>query len=100
MRVLYHPNHQVTFGLSAEQPDQYIGGSAGGSGIRLPSALSTLSGTQLDAANETLAAPTVAPDIIARVAFDPSSKLHFEVAGIERTFKTVNPSVLTQHFTA
>jgi hypothetical protein len=100
MRVLYHPSEKVTFGLSAEQPDQYIGGSAGGSGITLPTALSTLSGTQLDAANETLAAPTVAPDIIAKVAFDPNAKLHFEVAGIERTFKTVNPSLLTQKFTA
>ena len=100
MRVLYHPSNTVTFGLSAEQPDQYIGGSAGGSGITLPAALSALSGTQLDAANETLAAPTVAPDIIAKVAFDPSSKLHMELAGIERTFKTVNPSLLSQHFTA
>ena len=100
MRVLYHPSQTVTFGLSAEQPDQYIGGSAGGSGITLPTALSALSGTQLDAANETLAAPTVAPDIIAKVAFDPNAKLHFEVAGIERTFKTVNPSLLTQKFTA
>ena len=100
MRIMYHPNSKVTFGLSAEQPDQYIGGSAGGSGITLPTALSGLSGTQLDAANELLAAPTVAPDIIAKIAFDPNSKLHFEVGGIERTFKTVNPSLLSQHFTA
>ncbi len=100
MRVLYHPNDKVTFGLSAEQPDQYIGGSAGGSGITLPTALAGLSGTQLDAASETLAAPTVAPDIIAKVAFDPNSKFHFEVGGIERTFKTVNPSVLSQKYTA
>jgi hypothetical protein len=100
MRILYHPNDKVTFGFSAEQPDQYIGGSAGGSGITLPSALAALSGTQLDAASEVLAAPTVTPDFIAKVAFDPSSRFHFEVAGIERNFKTVNPALLTQHFTA
>ncbi len=31
VRVLFHPNDKVTFGFSVEQPDQYIGGSAGGS---------------------------------------------------------------------
>ncbi len=45
MRVLIHPNKKVTFGFSAEQADQYIGGSAGGSGITLPTALS---GARLD----------------------------------------------------
>jgi hypothetical protein len=104
MRVLFHPNSTVTFGLSAENPDQYVGGSAGGSGITYPAAYSALAGTQLDNAqnigsgNTVLAAPTVAPDIIAKVAFDPSSRLHFEVAGIERSFKTVNPALLSQHF--
>ena len=106
MRVLYHPNDKVTFGFSAEQPDQYMGGSAGGSSIVLPSTYSALAGTQLDNAqnigsgNTVLAAPTVAPDLIAKIAFDPNSKVHLELGGIERTFKTVNPSLLTQHFTA
>jgi len=103
MRVLYHPNDKVTFGFSAENPDQYIGGSAGGSGITLPSALTALSGTQLDNASSTggapLSAPTVTPDFIAKVAFD-FSRLHFEVAGIERNFKTVNPSLFSQKSTA
>ncbi len=42
----------------------------------------------------------MAPDIIAKLAFDPSSRFHFEVGGVERNFKTVNPSLLSQHFTA
>jgi hypothetical protein len=111
MRFLYHPSGKVTVGLSIEQPDQYIGGSAGGSGITLPTAFasivstSTTTGTQLDNAanigitNLALAAPSVTPDFIAKIAFDPSSRLHFEVGGIERNFKIVNPSLLTQHFT-
>jgi hypothetical protein len=98
MRVLYHPNEKVTFGFSAEQPDAYIGGSAGGSTSVLPSTYSALSGTQLDAASTFLGSSALAPDLIAKVAFDPSSKYHFEVAGIESTFKTVNPSLLSQHF--
>jgi hypothetical protein len=111
MRVLFHPNSKATFGVSFENPDQYIGGSAGGSGITLPSNLTALAGTQLDNApnisggtNTVLATPTVHPDIIAKVAFDPSSRFHFEVAGIERTFKIWNPNVAPalgagQHFT-
>jgi hypothetical protein len=95
-RVLFHPNNNVTFGFSAENPDQYIGGSGGGSNIVLPSGLTALSGSQLDGAgtNIVLSAPTVHPDFIAKVAFDPSARFHAEVAGIERTFKIVNPNNL------
>lgn len=94
MRVLFHANDKVTFGFSAEQPDQYIGGSGGGSTVVLPAAFTSLSGTQLDAANQTLAAPTLAPDFIAKIAFDPTARFHGEVTGIERTFKIVNPNTL------
>jgi len=34
--------------------------------------------------------PNLHPDIIAKIAFDPSSRAHLEIAGIERTFKTWN----------
>ena len=103
VRVLIHPNKQVTFGFSAEQPDQYIGGSAGGSGIVLPTNLSGLSGTQLDAAANIgagfnyLTQPTVTPDFIAKLAFD-LPRLHFEVGGIESNFKTASTSTLTGSF--
>jgi len=111
MRVLIHPSNTVTFGISAENADQYVGGSAGGSSITLPSALTALSGTQFDNAGNistaagVLAEPMVAPDFIAKLAIDPSSKFHFEVGGIERTFKDWNPNTGTalgagQHSTA
>jgi hypothetical protein len=95
LRVLIHPTNKVTFGFSAEQPDQYIGGSAGGSGITLPTALAALAGTQLDNAQNIsaggfLAQPSVTPDFIAKVAFDPTTRFHFEVAGIESNFRTTN----------
>jgi hypothetical protein len=100
MRVLFHPNEKVTFGFSAENPDQYIGGSGGGSGIVLPAAFTGLASTQLDNApnisgtSTVLAVPTLAPDLIAKIAFDPTSRFHAEVTGIERTFKTINPNNL------
>jgi hypothetical protein len=96
MRVLIHPSKQVTFGVSAEQPDQYAGGSAGGSGIVLPSALTALANTQLDTAQNVsagqnvLSQPTVTPDFIAKLAIDPNSRFHFEVGGIESNFKTTS----------
>ncbi len=102
MRVLYHPSNKVTFGFSAENPDQYIGGSGGGSVITLPAAFAVLAGTQLDnspnigVANTVLTAPTLHPDFIAKVAFDPSSRFHAEVTGIERSFKIINPNNLVQ----
>ncbi|MEO8052608.1 MAG: hypothetical protein ABI833_19545, partial [Acidobacteriota bacterium] len=102
IRVLLHASKQLTFGFSAEQPDQYIGGSAGGSGITLPGGLTALAGAQLDnAAGGYLSQPTVTPDFIAKVAFDPTSHFHFEVGGIERNFKTTNlaPPFTTHHTT-
>jgi hypothetical protein len=94
LRVLYHPSKKVTFGFSAEQPDQYIGGSGGGSGITLPTALSGLASTQLDAAANIsgasfLAQPGYTPDLIAKLAFDVP-RFHFEVGGIESNFKTTS----------
>lgn len=111
MRVLFHPNSKVTFGFSAENPNQYVGGSAGGGSITFPSALTALGGTQFDnAANISTAAgvlaePQVAPDFIAKLAIDPSSRFHFEIGGIQRTFKDWNPNTGTalgagQHSTA
>jgi len=106
MRVLYHPSDSVTFGVSFENPDQYAGGSAGGSGITLPTAFASLANAQLDVAQGSatglniLNQPTVHPDIIAKLALDPSSRFHFEVGGLVRSFKTVNPAQLSQHFSA
>jgi hypothetical protein len=95
VRVLYHPSEKVTFGFSAEQADQYAGGSAGGSAITYPTALTALNNTQLDGGTNVsvanyLSQPAYTPDFIAKVAFDPSSRFHFEVTGLESNFKTTS----------
>lgn len=98
MRVLIHPNEKVTFGLSLENPDQYMGGANGSGAAVLPAALTGLATTQLDnggsisGTSTVLSTPTVSPDIIAKIAFDPSSRFHFEVAGITSQFKVWNPN--------
>jgi len=92
VRFLYHPNDKVTMGLSVENPDAYMGGSGGGPSIVLPGALSSFAGGQLDSTASAQQSPNLHPDFIAKVAFDPSSRVHVEFAGIERTFKTWNPT--------
>jgi len=91
-RFLVHaPQDKVTFGLSFENPNQYMGGSAGGPQITLPTGLAGLLGTQLDNTSTSyLGTPNVMPDIIAKLAFDPISRVHFEVAGLVREFKLYN----------
>ena len=98
VRFLYHPSERVTAGISFENQKQYIGGSAGAPIVTLPTALTSLAGSQLDNASNVLNTPNLHPDIIAKLAFDPSAKLHFEIAGIERSFKDWNPNT-NQHFT-
>jgi hypothetical protein len=91
VRFLYHPSEQVTMGVSFENPEQYMGGSGGGSTMVLPAALTSLAGTQLDNASTVQSIPNLVPDIIAKVAYDPNAKAHIEVAGIQRTFKIWDP---------
>jgi len=100
IRFLYHPSEKITAGISLENASQYFGGSGGGGTPTLPAALSSstvdLRNNELDAnvANG-VAIANVHPDIIAKLAFDPSSHVHFEVAGVERTFKLFNPITQT-----
>jgi hypothetical protein len=102
LRFIYHPNKSLALGISLENPEQYIGGSAGGGLITLPALLASVYANQLSNGNTGLAAPNVHPDIVAKVAFDTKVNdrgLHLEVAGVLRTFRVYNP--LTQkHFSA
>ena len=95
VRILFHgPKDKINFGLSVEQGDQYIGGSGGGGAVTLPAALAGLAGTQVDQAQNIslpggyLNQPVLAPDFIAKLAFDPSSRFHLEIGGIVSSFKT------------
>ncbi len=91
--VYHHPSNKVAFAVALDNPDQYAGGSAGGPLITLPSALNTSSAYQgeLDYNGNGLNAPNVAPDVIAKLAFDPSKRVHLDIGGVERDFKLYNP---------
>jgi len=95
-RLVYHANDKVTLGLSLEASEQYIGGSAGGGTITLPSAINASGAyaNQLNNGNTTLNVPNLHPDIIGKLAFDPKlgkRDLHVEFAGLISSFKVFNP---------
>jgi hypothetical protein len=101
-RMTYHPTDKVTMALAFSNAEQYIGGSGGAGTIVFPTNLATPYAGQLNDGTTTLGVPNLHPDIIAKIAFDPvlpnGNALHFELAAVERTFKTYNP-LTSQHFT-
>jgi hypothetical protein len=94
VRIILHPSDKFAIGVSLENPEQYVGGSTGGPTITLPSALSTsyVSSVLSEAANDNgnQTTPNLAPDVIVKMAADPTSRIHFEVAGLERAFRAFN----------
>lgn len=99
IRFLYHPSEKVTWGISLENATQYFGGSGGGGTPTLPAGLAAI-GPELDnnVSTNGIATPNVHPDIISKLAFDPSSRAHFEFVGVQDTVKLFNP-VTQQSFT-
>jgi len=99
IRVVYHAGRTITAGVALENPDQYIGGSGGlsATAVTLPAAtaLSGIGGTQADNSTNVLNTPNLLPDIIAKIAFDPGRRFHFEAGGIARTFKIQNSATNT-----
>ncbi len=99
LRMVYHPSKKTAFAVALDSPEQYIGGSAGGSSITFPAntTLATAYGAggassaELNNGSTTLNTPNVAPDVIAKLAFDPSPRAHIELGGIERQFRVWNP---------
>jgi hypothetical protein len=102
LRFVAHPSNKVAFALALDSPEQYAGGSAGGSNITLPGTVTYLgtpassnTNSQLNFGGTTLNVPNLAPDFIEKLAFDPVSKFHFELGGLERVFKLYNPTTST-----
>src|SRR5215471_21795865 len=91
LRFVYHPSEKVTLGVALEQTTQYFGGSGGGGTPVLPAALATPIAPQLDQnLINGIQIPRVAPDTIAKIAFDPSSRVHFEFAGVVSQVRLFN----------
>lgn len=98
LRLVYHPTNSLAMGLSLEESEQYIGGSAGGGIVTLPSALATPYASQLNNGATNYSAPNVMPDIVAKIAYDRLKKFHFEIGGVVSAFKVYNPNNLHHYY--
>src|SRR5262249_8493911 len=70
-RFVLHPSERIAWAMAAENPQQYIGGSAGGGLTTLPAALVTPLNNQLDNGTTSYTVPSLHPDVISKFAFDP-----------------------------
>jgi hypothetical protein len=97
VRFIVHPNNNVAIGLALENPEQTLPSS-----VVVPAAAGTGYASQFDSnSGNTSSAtgvnnpntPNLHPDIIPKIAFDAKPgghQIHFDVAGLFRTFKAVN----------
>jgi hypothetical protein len=88
-RYAYHASDKVAFALAVENSEPYVGGGNGGSGAVLPAAISTTNavsgsvlGGQINNGASVISAAALMPDIIAKLAFDPTKRFHAEVSGV------------------
>lgn len=82
LRLLFHPNDQWTFGISAENPEQFVG-----SAVTLPAKFDS---SQVDNGSNGPGTPNVMPDWIGKAAFDTKiggHSFHADLAGLLREFK-------------
>jgi hypothetical protein len=93
-RFVLHPTTTAAFAVALDSPEQYIGGSGGGGTITIPAGLTGIlganggsSGVQFNSGSSVLTTPNLSPDVIVKLALDPSRRVHVEGGGIERQFK-------------
>lgn len=107
-RYAYHPSDKVAFAVALENSEPYVGGGNGGSGAVLPALISTTAttgtigsvlGGQINNGSSVISSSALHPDIIAKLAFDPTKKFHAEIEGVEVTNKTAYPTTPFTTFT-
>jgi hypothetical protein len=90
-RFIAHPNENVAFGVSLENPEQYFGGINGASTSVAPAAYSTQALAQFNnGAGLNYTVPNLHPDIVFKGAYDGhvgKKLMHIEAAGLVRSFK-------------
>src|SRR6267154_15386 len=97
VRFIVHPNNNVAIGVALENPEQTLPSS-----VIVPGAAGTGYASQFDSNSSNTSSatgvnnpntPNLHPDIIPKIAFDfkpGGHQVHFDVAGLFRTFKAVN----------
>jgi len=100
LRFVYHPSDKVALAVALDSPEQYTGGSGGGGKITLPVALAPIyAGGELNDGSSDLHTPNRTPDLVAKLALDPSGRFHVEAGGVLRQFRLYYPES-NRHFVA
>lgn len=101
-RYAYHASDKIAFAVALENSEPYVGGGNGGSGVVLPAAISTTNaisgsvlGGQINNGSSQIQAAALMPDIIAKLAFDPTRKFHAEIDGVMIANKISYPGANT-----
>src|SRR5271156_5193150 len=79
VRVAYHFNDHLAFGVDIEDPDQYIG-----TFVALPSAYASTVGPQFDNGSQ-IGTPNLFPDILSKITYDTRLRgrhFHLEAVGL------------------
>lgn len=108
-RFIVHPNENLAFGVSVENPQQYIGGGNGSGAVTLPSFLNSQSSfvnqfqlsESLGTGSSITQVPNLMPDIVAKLAVDGhvgKRAMHTELAGVVSGYKDYIP--FTSAFTS
>ena len=82
-RGVLHLGDKAAFAVALENSEPYVGGGNGGSAIVAPAAIAGILGSQVNNGASVISAAALHPDIIAKLAVDPSKKFHLEIAGVE-----------------
>jgi len=100
-RGAYHWGDKAAFAIALENSEPYVGGGNGGSAITAPAAFASIVGTQVNNGTSVISSSALHPDIIAKLAFDPTDKFHIELVGLESTNRISSPvpATLYQTFT-
>ena len=93
-RVAYHPDNWWAFGVSVENPEQFVPSSVILPNSTFTSQFDNGSGsTSASSSGTNPATPNLHPDVIVKTAFDGKVRgkaMHVEAAGLVRSFKVFN----------
>jgi hypothetical protein len=83
VRFTWRASKVVDWAVSIENPEQQIGNSV----VTLPDCCREDIEAQYNTGNSALAVPNLMPDIVSRVAVNPTAALHIDVGGVWRVFR-------------
>ena len=88
LRLVWRPSPRFNWAVSAENPEQQLGRAW----ITLPLCCASDIESQYNTGSAELAVPNLMPDLVTRVALNPTESLHVDLGGVFRVFRhTVQP---------